>query len=346
MSRIRLIKKINRENNMFSIASSVSSSAESSITVKKLHIELLKWEECDTAGKKIGFYVGSGINWAVLTTDKAIRKAVQVLHLDAVARFCLRILNSIKKNVTLGINKIMNLLIRPRTTIVLESSVRPGRVVVRPKNQLIQSIVELLQKIKHFFSPLCSKVSNFSKVVWNNLMDGIEKCKPTFNKIADKIIVPFNDKVLCPIRKYVLEALKICKEALRTFKNRTLIPFYQNTLTPVGQKISRFFREAINRYSKPCGEALKKIADWTIVPLYNHVLSPAGTFLKDFFNGVLGGGLGKKDDKSKPVQAKVNIDDPSKEVSEVEEGEESSESDTDVDPEAISKTVFMTATAE
>lgn len=173
-----------------SSVSSADSSIEGSVIVaKKLPLQLLKWEECDTVGKKIGFVIGSAINWTVLTTDKIINKAVQIFHLDAAGRFCLRILKSIREGITSCVKKLWNA-ISPyfkRTTI---RPVGPEKVQVRPEgfsSKITQFIINLLKKIHNFLSPIFSKIGGYAA-------DGIRKCKP----IADWIIVPLYNHVLTP----------------------------------------------------------------------------------------------------------------------------------------------------
>ncbi|MFI5344731.1 MAG: hypothetical protein ACHQUC_11005 [Chlamydiales bacterium] len=179
-------------------ASSVSSfegSIEGSVIVaKKLPIHLLKWEECDTVGKKIGFVVGSAINWTVLTTDKIINKAVQIFHLDTIGRFCLRILKSIREVVSSCVKKIWGT-ISPHFNRTTLRPIGPGKVHVKPEgfsSKIQQVIVDTLKSIYDFFAPIFNKISDHVK-------DGIEKCKPTFRKIADWTIVPFYDHVLSPV---------------------------------------------------------------------------------------------------------------------------------------------------
>lgn len=60
------------------------SSASSSIS---LEINLLKWSECDTIGKKIGYIAGSAINSFVSTSFNLADKTIKLLHLDEILRF-------------------------------------------------------------------------------------------------------------------------------------------------------------------------------------------------------------------------------------------------------------------
>ncbi len=55
-----------------------------------IDIRILKWEECDTIGKKCGFLFGKIVNFTIGNGSRLIRKTIQLFYLDKISEYFFR----------------------------------------------------------------------------------------------------------------------------------------------------------------------------------------------------------------------------------------------------------------
>jgi len=228
----------------------------------KFEIQLLKWSECDTIGKQIGYIAGRSINTVVSTTINIAERTVKVLHLDDISRYAIKVMKS--------------------------TCNWAGENIVKPMNSCIKNVA------KSIFTQ--SRLENAAKIYDQGVKKLGSFCKSCYNglkTLADWTIVPLNKNVLSPLIR------KIDSMIDRLFTKLGLY-FRRNQEYAPGQGPETKKRMNCN-CCKLCIKTLKTISNWTIVPLYNHVISPVGRTLCDIAYGAFSGCFKPKtEDKKKP----------------------------------------------
>lgn len=242
---------------------------------KKIDFEipLLKWEDCNTLGKKIGYVAGRSINYVVSSAINLSSKAAKVLHLNEVTQF-------FKKTIRSACNTAYNSIEK----------------VARSASKAIRSV---------FVNDVTKKMVNWT---YDNVVTPLNN---TIKKVANSALAESVYNGYCKVKQATRSALNfLCtegKKALKTLADWTIIPLYNKVLSPVGKRINSFASNCL-KCSKPtrvrrprnptcCQKSMQKLVDWTVVPLYNRVLSPIGTTLKDIGYGLISGSVKPKEEK-------------------------------------------------
>lgn len=291
----------------------------------KFKAQVIKWEECDTLGKQIGFIFGEKIlRDGFKLCGKVFNFAVKLLPFDKIAQYFTKFMGYIAKNLSYVLNEIkvvaktcfkfitdnkisnaissfskidfflsLDKLIRNVFTFVFKTTIWK-KICVPLYAHVIKPIFETLQNT---FSKICKSVANFSKTYISSPLDKLIRNAFTFvfkTVIWKKICIPLYTHVISPIFKALQSTLPKKDKTSSSQKSWIKTPeFVTNwVVTPLKTIIKKISTFVLNQILKP-------FFDWVVVPFF--------TKTGEVIEGVIGG-VFRRDEPPKPPK-KTNEED-------------------------------------
>ena len=241
------------EGNRVALGSGVAVTSDNSISGCGCccSIKILKWEECNTLAKKIGFVFGKVINFFIRgfsTVFEKLKRVCKILYFDRITNFFHKILSLIYDKISKIANFIFSHLVKP---IFINRFTKALKRV--DKILCLDKITNFFNKIFSFTYDKISKIANF---IFSHLV------KPIFVNRFTRALGRF-------LNKYIFEPISSKLEIKKTSTS-------QETPSRLRQTISKI---------------LNFIYRFSFKPIVDYVLSPVGNFIADTFHGIASGTL-------------------------------------------------------
>ncbi len=243
-------------------------------------VKLVEKEQCHTAGKTYGFVAGDMIHKGLTKTCTGIKNAVPYVKKAGAATLVFL--------ATLGI-KGKNL----ATRVAIFASIVLREIGTTPTGTRIRNGVSYLH-----LSDKCNKVKRAASFLFGKM-----------KLLANKTIVTLYTKVLTPLAKSALQAIRTYKgPVFRSIKNNTIrlaLFTHINVIKPAAQLIAKLTRRVANfiivktapavyvlrnRVITPVmNKVINPMKDTIVDPIVNHVIKPTYRFSKDLAIGTVSG---------------------------------------------------------
>lgn len=278
-----------------------------------IEINLLKWKDCDTLDKKIGFILGRSINYTVSTVSTVANKTAKILHLSAAAELFFRVFKTV-------VSKLIQVIRQ-----VAIAAFNGLKKVLKPVYEFADRV--LFSRLRSIFAragskstpptppstatpgepsricQLCSTLKSVSVRIGRACLTGLRASFRAAKAISNRTIVPFYNHVVCPLSRKAFEFIKgPGLNAAKTAADWTVVPFFNRVVKPVFKKISSVTATTFNAAYTNVAKVVKPVLNRTVVPLYTRVISPSLKAVGNIFWGTISGCFGKKE--AKPVEDK------------------------------------------
>lgn len=245
----------------------------SSSSIKTSSIQLMEWKDCDTIDKKIGFIIGRSIKLVFETFQslweggwKIINFVVQSLPIDKITKAVSHYFGIAYSNVCHYVGKLANAFFNSLSFVY--------------NHQLTKDSINWIS----------------IKAAWlkGNIIDPVlefivRKVKLIFKKIDKHILTPIQE-YCCKKKPEIKEEIESKPNCLTAFLERTVIPFYKETISPKLQVIGTLFMEKI--LSPVCSVGKKLFVsglDYVIVPVLKKCIIPGIETICNVTVAALGG---------------------------------------------------------
>ncbi|NGX63241.1 MAG: hypothetical protein KR126chlam6_00649 [Candidatus Anoxychlamydiales bacterium] len=218
----------------------------------KVSVKILKWSDCDTIGKKIGFVFSNVIkNPTIWTFNKissgfshayrGISKVIKTLYIDKITNTFYKAIKGICRKLYNLSKSIFQNIIKP---VFINKFTKKAANLT--KTYLIDPALRFVKKVFEFVKTIFSKI--YEKTI-----------KRLFNKKA----VSSESSKESKIGEYTKKCFNAIKTALKTILKPvwrwTAVPFYNRVLTPIGHVIEDIFIGVIGGWNNEIEKDDKEI---------------------------------------------------------------------------------------
>ncbi|MEM7175234.1 MAG: hypothetical protein AAF443_04840 [Chlamydiota bacterium] len=187
----------------------------------------LKWSECDSIVKVVGFLIGGAITFVCVEGYKFVRSAVQLFYLDKVGLFCFRQLGTITKQCLNCINACTDLVVTLVKKLCFNRYVKGA--ANRVYNHILTPIGSSLKKLLTLI---------FKQIIWDYL------CVPLYERVIYPVI-----KKAFPARSTSARVTNVRKRSLFTpvwhsikcLSSWTITPICKYIISPAFNSVINFF---------------------------------------------------------------------------------------------------------
>lgn len=298
-----------------SLLGSFAISSSSVDSESSFEVNFLKWEDCDTVGKKIGYIVGRSINFMVSTGCSLFNKVTGILPFGKVGN----LFATAFKWTTTTASYYLKRMYQISTNCIRSIFI----------NNTTKSLAENVRKwILNPLSSCISKIKQFATYLWNNALSPLHKkvITPIFNCL--KSIVT---KIMRLAGKGILYFSRLCLKVCKSIANWTVVPLYKNLLSPLMKKIGMFISQKIkSAYHSKCRQSITKVIsqvtskiwsvvkttfNWTVKPFFNRLVTPCFSGACDLVWGIFSGCCITQAKKTERVEKEDNLTSDSEETS-------------------------------